>query len=268
MADREVATKWMAGEHQAICREILRCEVGSTSHGVSLSGQDDFDMMAIAIPHPEYMLGLTGFETDVVRTAEIREQKKSVRSQPGDFDLSIHSLKKFCNLAGLKGNPSVMLMLYAPIMAADEIGLELRAQRHLFSSKAVGRAFLGYMIAQKERLLGERGQMRTTREELIKEHGFDTKYAYHVLRLGYQGMRFLETGEIECPLNDPTKEYLLDVRRGLVSFEEIVGGTEYYQEAIKNRLVTSDMRDTVDVDAINRMMIRMHQQAWGYYESC
>ena len=36
--------------------------------------------------------------------------------------------------------------------------------------------------------------MRVNRPELIAAHGYDTKYAGHVLRLGYQGIEFLETG--------------------------------------------------------------------------
>jgi predicted nucleotidyltransferase len=261
---REDAARWK-NQHPALSREIMRCEVGSTSHGVSLAGTDDFDMMAIGIPRPEYVLGLEIFDTAVVRTAEIREGKKSVPSQPGDLDLVIHSLQKFCNLAGRKGNPSALLMLYAPMLAYDALGQELRAHRHLFTSKQVGKAFLGYMIAQKQRLKGERGQMRTTRSALIEQYGFDTKYAMHVLRLGYQGMRFMDTGMIECPIAPPMRNFLLGVRQGQQSFEGVIALAEQYEMDIERSLKTADMPDECEIGAINRMLERMHLEAWGYY---
>jgi hypothetical protein len=32
------------------------------------------------------------------------------------------------------------------------------------------------------------------RAELVEQFGYDTKYAIHTLRLGHQGVEFLETG--------------------------------------------------------------------------
>jgi predicted nucleotidyltransferase len=248
-------------KHEALEREILRCEVGSTAHGVGLPGNDDFDMLAIGIEKPEYVLGTKSFETAQIRTAEIREGKKGVPSQPGDIDLTIHSLRKFVKLAA-QGNPSVILMLYSPVMKMDDFGRVLRMHHHLFASKDVGRRFLGYMEAQLQRLKGERGQMRTTRQTLIDEYGFDTKYAMHVLRLGYQGKEFLNTGEIECPIAGPMANFLIGVRRGRQTFETVCQLAAQYENDIKVKLGTTHLPDHADYDAIDQLMVGLYQDAW------
>ena len=61
-------------------------------------------------------------------------------------------------------------------------------------SRLAGRGYLGYLHGQKERLLGARGQKRVNRPELVEAHGYDTKYAMHAARLGYQGARAARDG--------------------------------------------------------------------------
>lgn len=85
---------------------ILRTVVGSTVHGISIAGTDDRDEMGICVEGPEYLLGLHHFEQYVFRT-----QPEGVRSGPGDLDLTIYSLRKWCRLA-VKANPTVLLPLF------------------------------------------------------------------------------------------------------------------------------------------------------------
>jgi hypothetical protein len=87
---------------------IIRSLVGSTIHGLELAGTDDRDEMGVCIEPPEYVIGLRSFETWVERT-----KPEGVRSEAGDLDLVVHSLRKFSRLA-LKGNPTVLLLLFVP----------------------------------------------------------------------------------------------------------------------------------------------------------
>jgi predicted nucleotidyltransferase len=176
---------------------IIRSLVGSTIHGLELEGTDDRDEMGICIEPPEYVIGLHHFETWVYRT-----KPEGVRSEAGDLDLVVHSLRKFARLA-LNGNPTVLLLLYVEpeaLLVRTPLGDELQALAPAFASRRAGKAFLGYLTAQKQRLLGERGQLRVKRPDLVDQHGYDTKYAMHMLRLGYQGRELLETGRISLPM--------------------------------------------------------------------
>jgi predicted nucleotidyltransferase len=171
---------------------ILRATVGSTVHGLNLPGKDDIDEMGICIEPPEVVFGATNFEQYIYRTAYERALAEHGTkrpggqdpiSLPGDIDLTIYSLRKFCHLAA-KGNPSILVLLFIPsprYLVVKPWGDALLHERDMFYSRDAGRQFLGYLRAQRERLLGRRGQMRVTRTAIIEEHGYDTKYAMHAL---------------------------------------------------------------------------------------
>jgi hypothetical protein len=81
------------------------------------------------------------------------------------------------------------------------------------------------MQAQAQRLLGLRGgggrsagRRRTV--ELIAEHGYDTKYAMHAARLGFQCIELLTTGRLALPIEGEPAEWLLAVRHGTIPFDE------------------------------------------------
>src|SRR5215813_2778951 len=105
-------------------------------------------------------------------------------------------------------------------MCCDEVGAELRAITPSIVSRRLLDPFLGYLQAQKQRLTGERGQKRIHRPELEEMYGFDTKYAMHMLRLGFQGVELLTTGRLSLPMREPARSFLLDVRRGKVGEQE------------------------------------------------
>jgi hypothetical protein len=52
------------------------------------------------------------------------------------------------------------------------------------------------------------------RRELVDEFGFDTKYAYHAIRLGLQGHEYLTTGRITLPIPEPHRSRLAELRTG------------------------------------------------------
>jgi len=109
------------------------------------------------------------------------------------LDLTVYSLRKYLRLA-LKGNPTILTLLYVPAdkcLVREPVGKKLQEMAPYFITKRAGRAFLGYLTAQRQRLLGERGQKDINRPELVAKYGFDTKYAMHMLRLGYQGIELM-----------------------------------------------------------------------------
>jgi hypothetical protein len=122
-----------------------------------------------------------------------------------------------------QGNPTILLLLFTPddqLVHRAPLGAELRALAPAIVSRRVQAPFLGYLQAQKQRLIGERGQKRIHRPELEAMYGFDTKYAMHMLRLGFQGVELLTTGALSLPMSEPERSFLLDVRRGKVSEQE------------------------------------------------
>jgi predicted nucleotidyltransferase len=249
-------------EHRAVAEPntILLGLVGSTVHGVVVDSADDRDEMGICIEPPEYVAGLRVFDQWVYRT-----QAEGARSGPGDIDRTVYSLRKWCRLA-LAGNPTVMLLLHVPdyqCSVLEEPGRELRANKHWFASRRAGRAYLGYMQRQRDRMTGERGQMRVSRPELITQHGFDTKYAGHVLRLGYQGIEFLENGYLTLPMRSSDRTRVLDVRHGRVSFEDVLTEADDLQRRLESLLKDSPLPEHPDSDAVNAFLADTYQAWWN-----
>lgn len=194
---------------------ILLVEVGSTAHGTGLPGGEDHDEMGVVVEDAAVVLGL---DDQGLRTLMQRTQPEGSRSGPGDTDRTLHSLRRFLRLAA-SGNPSILMALWAPVLHLTPAGEELRALADAFVGRHVIPRYRGYMQAQTLRLLGLRGGGHGRRggggrEELIAAHGYDTKYAMHAARLGFQCVELLTTRQLQLPIGGEPAEWLRAVRRG------------------------------------------------------
>lgn len=200
---------------------ILLVEVGSTAHGTGIPGGEDHDELGVVVEPATDVVGLNerGFRTVMQRT-----KPEGERSGPGDTDRTLYSLRKFVRLAA-SGNPSIMMSMWAPVLHTTPFGDELRSLGAAFVGRHVIPRYRGYMQAQAMRLLGVRGGGHGRRggggrEELIGAHGYDTKYAMHCARLGYQGLELLRDRKLALPIEGEPADWLRAVRRGEVAFDE------------------------------------------------
>jgi hypothetical protein len=239
---------------------ILQTVVGSTIHGTSVASMDDRDEMGICIEPPEKVVGLQHFETMVYRT-----QPDGARSGPGDLDLVVHTLRKFARLAA-KGNPTILLPLFvqpgAFVRKPHGLGHKLRDARQMFLSKQVGKAFLGYLIAQKERLMGDRGQMRVTRQELVDAYGFDTKYAGHAIRLAHQGIELMTTGKLSLPMRSAECAEVVSCRTGGMTFQQALSRIGELEHDLRDSLDADFLPPHPDTEAIDRFVVRAYLSMW------
>lgn len=244
---------------------ILRVLVGSGVHGVSIANQDDRDEMGICIEPAEYVVGLKHFEQYEFRTQGVGSGR---RSGPGDLDLTIYSLRKWLRLA-LQGNPTIILPLFVPeeeIVSITQAGRDLRDAAHMVASKQAGHRYLGYMQSQRERLLGTRGGRHggKGRPELTEQFGFDTKFAMHMVRLGIQGVEYLETGRLTLPLPEPHRTWLKELRVGGHSQEEAIEMAEELENRVKELLDgASPLPDHPDYEWANDFLIERYLEHWN-----
>lgn len=239
---------------------VLRCQVGSGVHGISVPGQTDRDEMGICVEPPEYVLGLGSFEQYIHRT-----QPEHSRSGPADLDLTVYSLRKWMRLA-LDGNPTVLLLLFVPddeIVAITGTGRELRASADRILSRRVGKRFLGYLRAQRDRMEGLRGGKHTNRPELVEEYGFDTKFAYHMVRLGIQGVELMETGGLTLPIPEPERTWLRALRCGEHSRTEALERAGELEERLARLCQTSDLPEEPSSGWADRWLVDTYQRAWA-----
>lgn len=226
-----------------------------------MEGTDDRDEMGVCIEPPECVIGLENFEQYQYRT-----QPEGVRSGPGDLDLVIYSLRKWTRLAA-QGNPTVLLLLFAPpwewvpYSTDPFLGRELQAKKDIFLSKDCGRRFMGYLQAQKEQMLGMRSK-HTNRPELIDLYGYDTKFAYHAIRLGLQGIELLNHGQITLPMPEPHRSILKSLRVGAYSKQYALDWIADLQDGLAVLMRDVDLPDQADMMKINQWLMATYTDWW------
>ena len=244
----------------ALDNEILRVLVGSSLTGITgADNTQDWDINAIFIEPKEYVIGFRKKDDYTYRT-----QPEGVRRQPGDIDFTSYSLRKFLYLA-LKGNPSILMLLFAPgshVAYINQFGWELRELSQHIASKKAGTPFLGYLESQEKRLVGELKGHMPKRPELIEKYGYDTKYAAHALRLGYQGIEYMETGRMNLPMLADPGNHLRDVRAGLFTLEQVVEELMNVKAELKTAIDNSPLPEEPDYQTIEYWMIGVHEDHW------
>lgn len=255
---------------------VLRAQVGSGVHGTSVTGQDDRDEMGLCFEPPQFVTGLARVPAGLSTSATVEFEQfhrhtvwdrpggLANRSGAGDLDVVVYSARKWCRLA-LGGNPSVLLLLFVPdaeIVYRDEIGVELTANADRFVSQLAGERFLGYLQAQKAAMTGQIGA-HTNRPELVAEHGYDTKYAMHALRLGMQGIELLTTGRISLPVPEPDRTYLRSVRRGGVALPEVLDAVAGVEQRLMALRTSSGVPPEPDRAWVDDWLHRSYTRFWA-----
>lgn len=273
-------TEWafQYGDPEALDNEILRSVVGSGVHGIAIAGTDDHDEMGIYIDKPDHVFAVSEYRPTPkgLRTRRddftARTQPEGERSGPGDTDLVVYSLRKYLKLA-VKGNPTALLPLYAPVrdlVKITPLGEQLRMHQDWFLSELSVKRFLGYMDAQHERMMGRGAQGRVpNRPELIEQYGWDVKYGSHALRLAYQGWEIASEGRLTLPLSEEDRERVLKVKTGQIPRDEVSEEIADIEASIKI-LVDGDglaVPKQPNFDAIETWSFLAHMEHWtGVYK--
>ncbi len=220
--------------------------------------------MGVVVESAAQVLGLreAGMPTVMQRT-----QPEGSRSGPGDIDRTLHSLRRFLRLAS-SGNPSVLMALWAPVEYATDDGRRLQELGTAFVGRHVIPRYRGYMQSQGQRLLGLRASGHGRRggggrEELISEYGFDTKYAMHCSRLGFQCQELLTTGRLALPIQGEPAEWLRRLRKGQVPFDEWWKRTIELDEALASLVGDESLPAGPDARTIEAWSIEAHRRHWA-----
>jgi uncharacterized protein len=236
---------------------ILVVEVGSGAHGTGLPGKEDHDETVIWIESPEEVFALREHEP---RAISQRTQHEGVPSTPDDTDRNLYTLRRFLSLAAA-GNPSIMLVFWAPIELERDLGRELRALSPAFVGRHLVPKYRGYMQAQRDRLLGLRGGRHGAFRET--DAGYDTKYAMHAARLGFQGIELLTTGTLTLPVGGAAGTWLREVRQGKVPLDFVVDRIGELDRHLGELAADESIPAGPDKATIVAWSHHAHETSWG-----
>lgn len=206
---------------------------GSRAYGTDRPGSD-LDLSGVYVAPLRKVLALRGAE-------------KSYRFP--DRDVTFFELAHFCKLAS-SANPTILEMLWAPILFGTINGARLRVHRDLFLSKRVLRTYGGYAVSQLRKADAGSGGSRGV------EHFKREKFLMHTLRLLDTGVAILRTGEVPVRVADP--DALWDrARRPL---EAVAAEADVLLRDMDAAAAASALPDEPDHDAIDRMVYEIRTE--------
>lgn len=256
--------KWYAESNEP--EVLFACISGSHAYGMA-NEDSDLDIRGIWVEDTDRFLALN----------PPHPKNATIMYNNNGSDVVLHELGKFVNLA-LKNNPSILDVLFSPehlIIVDSPTYRELReVGPMLLTRKGVFDAYCGYAQQQLKRALGIKKQKFTVPvfsdqqykekmlelyrqypdvkwESVLPQHVSVTKTeesdvinyknAAHLLRLLSSGEHTLRTGEF-CVV-PPNKKFIMQVRYGRVSTEEILDEEKRLRSAIKEAYNASPLND-------------------------
>jgi hypothetical protein len=164
------------------------------------------------------------------------------------------------------------MSLWAPVLYRTAWGDQLQSLGDAFIGRHIIPRYRGYMESQGLRLLGLRGRAHGRRgggqrDELIAEHGYDTKYAMHAARLGFQGIELLTTGRLNLPIQGEPAEWLRAVRRGELPFDQWWERCQHLDATLEGLQHDESLPAEADRNRITDWSTRAHLELWDSQSS-
>ena len=269
LADRGLIKppRWLPGNVQ------YETIMGSVAYGVS-SDSSDVDVYGWAIPPKEdifpHLRGeIPGFGEEAKRFGVYQEHhvedRDALAGHGRTYDLTVFGIVKFFALA-MENNPNVIDCLFTPatcVLHSTRVGNLVRENRRLFLHKGAWPKFKGYAYSQLHKIAIK--QPRGKRAELVEEHGFDTKFAYHVVRLIGEVEQILIEGDIDLQRDN---EQLKAIRRGEWSEERLRHWFADKETHLERAYAESRLRPVPDEGRIKALLLAVLEEHYGTLDGC
>ena len=247
---------------------VLLVRTGSQLFGTSVDDKPDDDEIGVYVEGKDSVFSADPLykRPDHVSYRTARDKHgNDARSTANDTDGQLYSLNHFMRETA-KGNPNTIAILFAPedkilTRTVRAVSDSLLEHPHRFVTKDMGTRYLRYLNNQRTQYLDH---PKVKRPELVAKYGYDTKGAYHALRVGLQGFELMTTGSITLPMSTPTRTYLLGVRRGQYSKAEVLEHLVHLEAKLGNAIVLSDWPQHPDYRLITSWNWRLHDVYWDY----
>ncbi len=203
-------------------RVLFKTIVGSNLYGLARP-DSDIDYRGFGMPGVSEIIGLKRQEQD--------ESKSIAKNTEG----TIFSFNKYMWLL-MKGNPTVFEIAFADKqfhIETDQLGMEVcEFARKNMVSQHVTKPYFAYFKAQRHEL--NHTKRTGKRFDLVQKYGYDTKFASHAVRLGYQYIDIATHGVFNPTLQGHQQSQCFAIKSGLVTLAEV-----------------NDILDDVDMKMIN-----------------
>lgn len=269
LADRGLIKppRWLPGNVQ------YETIMGSVAYGVS-SDTSDVDVYGWAIPprddlFPHLRGEVPGFGTPRPRFEQFEQHhvvdRDALAGHGRSYDLTIYGVVKFFNLA-MENNPNVIDSLFTPancVLHTTRVGNLVRENRRQFLHRGAWPKFKGYAYAQLHKLTNKTPRGR--RATLVAQHGYDVKFAYHVVRLLSEVEMILVEADIDLQRNN---EQLKAIRRGEWTEDRLRQWCAEKEAGLERAYAASTLRATPDEPRIRALLLECLEEHYGRLDDC
>lgn len=227
---------------------------GSRLYGID-TAESDYDYVGALVEPIEYRVGLDNYS----QGSNAQHGFEQHTFKEDNYEGTVYSVWKLASMFA-EGNPTSLCTLFATPLV-DQYGICTDEFRKMVVSQKSGYRFLKYMEAQRKSMLAQRSK-GITRTALIEAHGYDTKFAGNLIRLGFQGIEFLKYGTITLPMSSAEREVVRHVRAGEWSEASVLIFAEDLQRRMVVALERCSLPDEADWKAVSDWLVGTYEAHW------
>lgn len=238
--------------------------MGSVAYGVS-TDTSDTDVYGICLPpkdvvFPHLKGEILGFGTQLKRFEQYQEHGISHDGKVWDF--TVFGIVKFFQLA-MENNPNIIDSIFTPrrcVLSSTQVGELIRERRREFLHKGAWHKFKGYAYAQLNKIKTKTPSADSKRAESYEEHGYDTKFAYHVVRLLLEVEMLLGEHDIDLERH---REQMKAVRRGEWSLDKLVEWAATKEKDLESLYASSTLPHRSDEPTVKKLLLECLEHHYG-----
>jgi hypothetical protein len=146
------------------------------------------------------------------------------------------------------------------VLSATKIANMVRENRKMFLHKGSWHKFKGYAYSQLHKIDLKTFEHNSKRAQDVEEHGYSTKFAYHVVRLLNEVEQILTTGDLVL---DQNREQLKSIRRGEWPLEKIQEFFENKEKILEDVYLNSKLPYSPDETKIKELLLNCLEEHYG-----
>jgi uncharacterized protein len=241
-------------------------QMGSVAYGVS-GESSDLDIYGFCMPTKELLfphLGgeIPGFGRQIKRFEQYQQHHILDPSSGKEYDFTIYSIVKFFQLC-MENNPNMIDSLFTPrrcVLHSTPIAEHMIENRREFLHKGAMHKLRGYAYAQLSKIENQTNSSNEKRQADIQQHGFDTKFGYHLVRLILEAEQILTEHNLDLERN---REILKSIRRGEWELDRLKEFFTTKEKSMEEVYARSTLRDVPDEVAIKKLLMECLEMHYG-----
>lgn len=243
---------------------------GSAAYGCAEEGTSDVDLVGYCVPPKDILFPhlaghIPGFGAEPELFQQYQDHHIKAPDGRNEYDLVVYGLPKLFNLC-MQANPNMLDMLYLPrhcIRHSTALSEHIHLHRKVFLSKEIYHRFRGYAYSQMTKMTAGANRANEKRAKTISEHGYDTKFAYNIVRLALECEQLL--GAHELVLNRDGNFYRA-IRAGEWSQEQVIEWFEAKSRTLEQLHDRSSLPETANREAVRQLLLDCLEMHYGSLE--